>query len=126
MLRRFKAVLGADQSDLELVLVSNGVAALALGVGALWSWDVSLRAAAALAALVFVALFACLFFRYAWRLPALLGALTAPLGLAAILAGYGARWHPLGAWAGALMGFACGAPMGYVAHARVSRLCRER
>jgi uncharacterized membrane protein len=107
------------------VLWANGIAAIGLGIVPWVRFDLPLGIACAVVALVFVALFLCLLFRYTVWIPACLGGLVFASAPALILAGVAQQTHPALRWVGGAAGFALGFGIAVWMYARVGKIAQS-
>jgi hypothetical protein len=121
---RIRALFGAGDSTLELVMFGNAFAALGIGVAALLEWELTVLGAAGVAVGTFGFLTACLLFRYTLWIPALVGGATVTVSPTLLLAGLGMRIHPAGAWAGGVLGLLLGLGFAFRGYIQVGRLAR--
>jgi hypothetical protein len=121
---RVRRIFRAYGETAELVAFGNAYAAVAVGLGALWRWELPFVGAALVAAAAFVVLGACLLFRPTVWIAALLGGSAAALGPTLLLASLGFRIHRLAGWVGAALGLGLGLGFALRSYGRAGKLAQ--
>jgi hypothetical protein len=122
VLEKLRRVARVPESTLELVLVANLFAAAALGIAALWSWDVPFVSGVVLAGLTFVGLTAFMFWRATVWIAAIAGGLVSTAAVATVFWSFGVRVSPVGGILGAAAGAALGGSVCFRAYSEFVRV----
>lgn len=124
--KRISALLWAGaETGAEHVMLSNGIASLAIGGYCLFETDLPLLLSLALTPATFVFLTVCLFHRrMVWIATALGSLVNAGVGVATLIA-LTHKLHPLAPWVAGPLGFVAGAAASIWAYRDVGRLTHD-